>query len=231
MSKKNDENYINREISWLEFNQRVLDEAEDTTNPLLERLKFLAIVSSNLEEFFMVRVASIYDQVKADFTQPDIAGLTPKDQLHRISNITHTMMEQQYKNFHKLVVELKKQNINLLKYEELTNDQKDFAKTYFHRTVFPVLTPMVVDSSRPFPLIMNKSLNIALFLEEDNSEEPLFGTIQVPGVLDRILQLPTKSGKKSFILLEDIIKAQCITFLLDTKYLRWATIELLEMLI
>ena len=88
------------------------------------------------------------------------------------------------------------------------NDQKDFAKTYFHRTVFPVLTPMVVDSSRPFPLIMNKSLNIALFLEEDNSEEPLFGTIQVPGVLDRILQLPTKSGKKSFILLEDIIKAQ-----------------------
>lgn len=208
MSNKNDENYINREISWLEFNQRVLDEAEDTTNPLLERLKFLSIVSSNLEEFFMVRVASIYDQVKADFIEPDIAGLTPKDQLRQISKITHTMLGEQYKNYHKLIVELKKQNIYLLKYKELTSEQEDFAKTYFHRTVYPVLTPMVVDSSRPFPLIMNKTLNIALFLEGENSEELLFGTIQVPAVLNRILQLPAKSGKKSFILLEDIIKAQ-----------------------
>ncbi|MDP4143019.1 MAG: RNA degradosome polyphosphate kinase [Bacillota bacterium] len=205
MEKKDHEKFINRELGWLEFNQRVLEEAEDENNPLLERVKFTSIASSNLDEFFMVRVASLLEQVEAGFQKPDFSGLTPEEQIEKILIRTHEMVDDQYIALKELKKLLTEENINILDEKSLSASQKEYLKTYFYTTIYPVLTPMVVDSSRPFPLILNKSLNIALFLE-DNDGEAIFGTIQVPSVLGRIMELPTDSNDKYFILLEDIIK-------------------------
>lgn len=204
----NKNHYINRELSWLEFNERVLEEAYDTGNPLLERLKFASIVSSNLDEFFMVRVASLHDQMLAGFNEPDLAGLTPREQIDGISERVHTMVHDQYSCYNRsLVPALKKEKIFLVREENLTEKQRHFIESYFNKMVYPVLTPMVVDQSRPFPLILNKSLNIALLLENpEEPETPVFATIQVPSVLDRLVEVPGDEGQKCFILLEDIIK-------------------------
>ena len=201
-------NYINRELSWLEFNERVLEEAIDTNNPILERLKFASIVSSNLDEFFMVRVATLSDQVHAGFNKPDAAGLTAQEQIDRISVRAHKMVQDQYNCFNRsLVSTLRKENIFFLKPSALTEKQKEFIEAYYSRMVYPVLTPMVVDQSRPFPLILNKSLNIALLLDNKEEEgEPIFATVQVPAVLDRHMELPSVNGEQNFILLEDVIK-------------------------
>ncbi|MFZ5989550.1 MAG: RNA degradosome polyphosphate kinase [Bacillota bacterium] len=202
-------NYFNRELSWLEFNERVLDEACDSNNnPILERLKFLSIVSSNLDEFFMVRVASLFDQILAGFKEPDIAGFTPREQIDLISSRAHRMICDQYSCYNRsLIPGLKKEKIFFLKPKDLSDKQKSFIEEFYNNTVYPVLTPMVVDRSRPFPLILNKSLNIALLLEnKDESEEPIFGMVQVPSVLERLIELPAAEGEKCFILLEDVIK-------------------------
>ncbi|TYQ16203.1 UNVERIFIED_CONTAM: polyphosphate kinase [Acetivibrio alkalicellulosi] len=205
-------NYFNRELSWLEFNERVLNEAcNSNSNPIFERIKFLSIVSSNLDEFFMVRVASLFDQVLAGFKEPDIAGFTPREQISLISLRAHKMICDQYSCYNRsLIPGLKKEKIFIIKPKNLTDKQKSFIDTFYYNTVYPVLTPMVVDRSRPFPLILNKSLNIALLLEnKDEIDEPIFAMVQVPSVLDRLIELPTvheEKGEKYFILLEDIIK-------------------------
>ncbi|SMC26045.1 polyphosphate kinase [Clostridium acidisoli DSM 12555] len=201
------DNFINRELSWLEFNERVLEEASDITNPLLERLNFLSIVSSNLDEFFMVRVASLIEQVQANFEKVDFAGLSASEQVKRITIRVHQMVQKQYSVYMELNSQLKNVNIFILKPKNLNENQVEFVRTYFHKNVYPVLTPMVVDSSRPFPLIMNKSLNIALFIDGMEDEEAIFATVQVPSVLDRLIELPMDKGdEKAYILLEDIIK-------------------------
>lgn len=201
------DNFINRELSWLEFNERVLEEAGDSLNPLLERLNFLSIVSSNLDEFFMVRVASLIEQVQANFDKPDFSGLSPREQVKRITLRVHQMVKDQYECFTELNERLKEENIVILRPNELEKEQVEFIKNYFDKNVYPVLTPMVVDSSRPFPLIMNKSLNIALFVDGNESEIDIFATVQVPAVLGRIIELPTVSmSSKAYVLLEDIIK-------------------------
>ncbi|MDD3225413.1 MAG: RNA degradosome polyphosphate kinase [Clostridium sp.] len=200
-------NFINRELSWLEFNERVLEEAGDLSNPLLERLNFLAIVSSNLDEFFMVRVASLIEQIQANFEKPDFSGLTPKEQVEKITERVHEMVHLQYKIYEDLKYKSNEAGIIFLKPNDLTESQVKFVNSYFHKNVYPVLTPMVVDSSRPFPLILNKSLNIALFIDDKESEDDIFATVQVPSVLKRIIEVPNDSnGKKSYMLLEDIIK-------------------------
>ncbi|MDQ2086855.1 RNA degradosome polyphosphate kinase [Herbivorax sp. ANBcel31] len=202
-------NYFNRELSWLEFNERVLNEAcKGNSNPILERLKFLSIVSSNLDEFFMVRVASLFDQVLAGFKEPDIAGFTPREQINLISMRAHKMICDQYSCYNRSLVPcLKKEKIFLLKPKDLNEKQKDFIETFYYNTVYPVLTPMVVDRSRPFPLVLNQSLNIALLIEnKEEGDEPIFGMVQVPSVLGRIIELPGEDDEKCFILLEDIIK-------------------------
>ncbi|MFW6305790.1 MAG: RNA degradosome polyphosphate kinase [Bacillota bacterium] len=200
--------YINRELSWLEFNTRVLEEAEDESHPLLERLKFLSIASSNLDEFFMVRVAGLYDQIAAGFNQPDKSGLTPIQQVEKISTVVHKMFERQYKCFtEELMPALFDNNINLLTIDMLNQQQIDFIERYYRNNIYPVLTPMIVDNSRQFPLILNKSLNIALILvNPKNSKNTIFATIQVPSVLGRFIEIPGNSGKIDLILLEDIIK-------------------------
>lgn len=196
--------YINRELSWLEFNERVLEEAFDKTNPILERFKFLAITASNMDEFFMVRVAGLMDQEFAGRKKKDVAGLTPTEQLKKISDRTHEMVTRQYSCLNRsLVPQLKSDNIVFKAYGELTDPQKEFVKYYFNHTLFPVLTPMAIDSSRPFPLLANKSLNLMVELEGDE----VFAVVQVPSVVARLVELPdTEDGKREFILLEDIIK-------------------------
>ena len=213
--EKNDfykpEHYENREISWLKFNERILGEARDKENLLFERLKFLSITASNLDEFFMVRVASLKDMVHADYTKKDIAGLSAKEQLARINVLTHEMLEKQYSTYNRsLLPQLASNGLKVISHhEELDEEQKRFVDRYYHENVYPVLTPMAVDSSRKFPLIRNKSLNIGAILRKKNEKkaEEEFATVQVPAVLPRIIRLPDdKEGNIQVILLEQIIE-------------------------
>ena len=205
------EYYENRELSWLKFNHRVLNEARDKNIPLLERLKFVSITSSNLDEFFMVRVASLKDMVHAGYKKKDIAGMTAKEQLEAINKDTRSLVEMQYSTYTRsLVPLLHNHGIEIISaYEELSEAQGEYVDRYFEETVYPVLTPMAVDASRPFPLIRKKSLNIAARLNKkgDKKEELEFATVQVPSVLSRIVQIPSsEEGQKAFILLEQVIE-------------------------
>lgn len=199
--------FFNRELSWLEFNHRVLEEAKDNGNPLFERLKFLSIVCSNLDEFFMVRVGSLQDQVLAEFKKLDPAGLTPEEQMVKISIRTHQMIYDEYNCFNRSLKQaMKKQGVVFLKPKQLTKEQTAFVNDYYSKNVYPVLTPMVVDQSRPFPLLLNKSLNIALLIETKKGDKGnMFASVQVPSVLNRFVELPGSEGLRNFILLEDMI--------------------------
>lgn len=158
MEKYKSENFINRELSWIEFNSRVLEEAEDKSNPLFERLKFCSIVSSNLDEFFMIRVASIVEQVNASFTMAYIAGYTPLKQLYMIREKVHSMIYEQYLCFKDLMEELNKQELILVKAEELNDRQKKYISNYYYDTIFPIITPIVVVKAGHFHLYLIKVL-------------------------------------------------------------------------
>lgn len=218
MAEKKDlqsyELYTNREKSWLLFNKRVLSEARDKQLPLFERLKFLSITASNLDEFFMVRIGSLVDMVHAKYTKKDIAGLSPKEQLAMLSEETHEFAALQYSTYNRMLLPLLRQNglIFVEHHEQLTEEQGKFVDDYFIENVYPVLTPMAVDSSRPFPLIRNKTLNIgALLTKKDSKETDVeFATVQVPSVLSRIVRIPNaQKGEEevtTVILLEEIIE-------------------------
>lgn len=223
------EYYRNRELSWLSFNERVLSEARDKSIPLFERLKFLSITSSNLDEFHMIRVASLKDMVHAEYTKPDIAGMTPKEQLKAISEKTHEMVQVQYSTYNRsLLPALAHIGLNIIStHEALTPEQAAYVDEYFEENIYPVLTPMAMDSSRPFPLIRNKTLNIGALIQKKDSglsaktekkenkkeenkkgkAELEFATVQVPSVLPRFITLPAKEGEGcNVILLEEIIE-------------------------
>lgn len=196
--------YNNRELSWLDFNYRVLDEAFRKDNPILERVKFLAISASNLDEFFMVRVAGIMEQISSNYKKKDPAGLTPKQQLAKINEKTRDFLNKQYQCFKKSIKPaLNQKNIAFLEIKDLNSEQKRFTENYFNKIIFPVLTPLAVDQSRPFPLLANKSLNLAVRLSKDG--ETNFALVQVPSILPRFLELPSEDDKKYFILIENII--------------------------
>ncbi|MEH7462677.1 RNA degradosome polyphosphate kinase [Bacillus thuringiensis] len=203
--------YNNRELSWLAFNERVLQEAQDDSNPLLERLKFISIFSSNLDEFFMVRVAGLKDQVKAGFNQPENkAGLTPKKQLEKISSKAHELMQVQYDTYQNVLLPaLQEEGIEQLSFHDLTKEQREFIEEYFDEQIFPVLTPVAIDAYRPFPMLLNKSLNLAAILydERQTVEEnrTKLGIVQVPSLLERFIFLPNEDNKQKFIFLEDVI--------------------------
>ncbi|WP_459478219.1 RNA degradosome polyphosphate kinase [Clostridium saccharoperbutylacetonicum] len=201
----NYKNFFNRELSWLEFNQRVLDEAKDNTNPLLERLKFLAISSSNLDEFFMVRVGSLYSQIQAGFDEREVSGLTPGEQIEKILEKVRIMVKDQYITYEHLYDHLGVKNLRILNYNMMNEEQLKFVNEYYKNILYPVLTPMVIDSGRPFPLLSNKTLNIGVILKSNKSGQEVFATIQVPSVLDRLVPIPGENGE-NFILLEDVIK-------------------------
>lgn len=203
--------YNNRELSWLAFNERVLEEALDESNPLGERLKFLAIFSSNLDEFFMVRVAGLKDQVKAGFNKPENkSGLTPKKQLSAISKKNHQIVNLQYATYReKLLPLLKKENIYFRKMSELNVEQLQYLERFFDEQIFPALTPMAIDAYRPFPMLANKSLNLAITLtdtlEEEERNREKFAIVQVPAVLERFIKLPLEGQSQSYVMLEDVI--------------------------
>lgn len=202
------ENFINRELSWLQFNTRILGEARDKTTPLFERLKFLSITASNLDEFFMVRVASLKDQINAGYKKKDIAGMTSEEQIQAIYAKTHEFVEAQYSTYGRMLLPLLEQNGLKIagSYKELTEEQKAYADVYFQKDVYPVLTPVAVDSSRPFPLVRNKSLNIAALVKNKKGEGELeFAMVQVPAGIPRIIELPDEEGK-TIIFLEEIIR-------------------------
>lgn len=203
--------YTNRELSWLQFNNRILSEARDKSIPLFERLKFLSITASNLDEFFMVRVASLKDMVNAEYEKPDIAGMTPTEQLKALDEEIHQLVNQQYSTYNRSLLPLLQQNgLHVIKqHEKLTKEEATYVDKYFEDNVYPVLTPMAVDSSRPFPLIRNKSLNIAALVQKKDEEEEIeFATVQVPSVLSRIVLLPKDEEEQlqKVILLEEIIE-------------------------
>ncbi len=210
------ENFDNRELSWLKFERRVLNEALDETLPILERLKFVSITSSNLDEFFMVRVASLKDMEHAGYTKRDIAGLTPTEQLAAINEKTRELVDFQYSTYSKKLMPIlnEKGIVVYEEYEDLNKEQILYIDKFFMDQVYPVLTPMAHDASRPFPLIRNKTLNIAALLEKKGKsvaigqmdEDVEFATVQVPSVLPRFIQVPSKDGKECFILLEQVIE-------------------------
>ena len=226
---KNPEYYINRELSWIEFDRRCLSEARNKENPLFERLKFLSITASNLDEFFQVRVASLQDMVQAGYKKKDFAGFTATGQLSAVLSGCHTFMQQQYWTLNRQIIpDLEEQGLFMVRdLDTLSKGELRFVEEYFSTNVFPVLTPMAVDSSRPFPLIANKSLNIGALLTRKETSTPgilaprkkpkkegkaakvkyEFATVQVPGVLPRILILPgTEGSPKRLVLLEDVIR-------------------------
>jgi polyphosphate kinase len=216
LNKQNNGHYLNRELSWLSFNERVLEEAVDPNNPLLEKLKFVAITSSNLDEFFMIRVAGLRHQKENGITRRDIANMTPAEQLTEIAETAQKLVARQYRYLAKIMEALEKEGLYFLKPEELAENQKSWLRDYFEREIFPVVTPMAVDSSHPFPFLASKSLNLAMLLErlerpadEDNDIDVKTAIVPVPSVLPRIISLPQnpeKPGHHDFVLLEDVIR-------------------------
>ena len=217
------ERFTNRELSWLALNKRVLSEAKDNHLPLMERLKFLSITASNLDEFFMVRVASLKDQVNAGYTKKDIAGMTSKEQIDAILKETHKFTTAQYNTYNRsFLPSLKKNGLKIVtEFEKLTEEQADYVDNYFQKEVFPVLTPMAVDSSRPFPLIRNRSLNIGALLMDKKKKGTIdFATVQVPSVLPRVVTIPTDGDNcTTVILLEQIIEKNIQKLFLNYKVL------------
>ena len=217
------ERFTNRELSWLAFNKRVLSEAKDNHLPLMERLKFLSITASNLDEFFMVRVASQKDQVNAGYTKKDIAGMTSKEQIDAILKETHKFTTAQYNTYNRsFLPSLKKNGLKIVtEFEKLTEEQADYVDNYFQKEVFPVLTPMAVDSSRPFPLIRNRSLNIGALLMDKKKKGTIdFATVQVPSVLPRVVTIPTDGDNcTTVILLEQIIEKNIQKLFLNYRVL------------
>ena len=200
--------YVNRELSWLEFNERVLEEAKDPGNPLLERLKFLCIVASNLDEFFEVRVAGLRQQRQSNVSAPGPDGLTPSEQLAAISARVRKMVDDQYRLWNEeLVPSLEQNQIFFLPYDELTKEEKQYYTKYFEKSVYPVLTPLAVDPVHPFPQLLNKSLNVAVELEGEELNTNL-AVVQVPRILPRLL--PYKAGERGiyrYIFIGNLIQA------------------------
>lgn len=214
MSSKNDKKiknnkqeasfpYINRELSWLDFNARVLQEAYRKENPVLERLKFLAITASNMDEFYMVRVATVREQIRLGYKIVDASGITVSEQYTQIMRKCHDFSEKQYTCLIRSIIPvLRKYGIYILKTDALDEEQLAYVDNYFDEVLFPILTPMAVDASRPFPFLANRSLNIACRLKKDG--ESRFAVVQVPSIVPRLMEIPCREGK-AFIFLEDVI--------------------------
>lgn len=209
--------YLNRELSWVAFNNRVLEEAMDPNNPLLEKLKFLAITSSNLDEFFMIRVAGLKHLMENGVEKRDNANMTPAEQLEGISDACHSLVARQYESLKEIMKALEEKGLYFIRPEDASDNQKTWLKNYFDREVFPVVTPMAVDSSHPFPFLASKSLNLAFLLEKNEmpaeaAEDDIdvkTAVVPVPSVLPRIVALPQNPDapeRKDFVLLEDVIR-------------------------
>src|SRR5438067_4847020 len=205
------ENFINRELSWLAFNRRVLEEAEDPTQPLIERVKFLTIFSSNLDEFFEIRVAGIKQQIESVSSDTGPDEMSPTEVFDAIQKTVHELVRAQYALWNNEIVPLLAQNnIRIHDIATLPPERQEWAHRYFLNEVFPVLTPLAVDASHPFPQVVNKSHNIIVRARKPNVEEPLYAIVQVPRVVPRLIALPRAKGDNEpwdYIYLAELIKA------------------------
>ncbi|HXY60853.1 MAG TPA: polyphosphate kinase 1, partial [Chthoniobacterales bacterium] len=201
-------NFINRELSWLEFNRRVLEEAQDPTQPLIERVKFLAIFSSNLDEFFEIRVAGIKQQIESETSDVGPDGLSPTDTFNQIQRLAHELVAAQYELFNReLLPELEKNRIRIRKVSDLGTRRAAWAQKYFQEEVFPMLTPLAVDASHPFPDLLNKSHNLLVRAKTKRRGEPLFAIVQVPRVIPRLILMPRGPDEPwDYIYLASLIK-------------------------
>ncbi|HEY3668970.1 MAG TPA: polyphosphate kinase 1 [Polyangiaceae bacterium] len=199
--------FINRELSWLEFNARVLNEANDEKVPLYERLKFLAIYAQNLDEFFMVRVAGLQAQISGEVEEVPPDGLTPDQQLAAISQRVHELTAEQYRIWnHGLRKELRAAGVALVSPDELSPKDQVALDQHFQRDIFPVLTPIAIDPVHPFPHVRNKSINVGVIFEKRaHTTEPAFGLVQVPTMLPRMIRVPVEGTRRAFVALEDLI--------------------------
>ena len=218
--KKEPELFLNRELSWLEFNARVLEEAMDPTTPLLDRLKFAIIVQSNLDEFFMVRVAALKHAIEEGDANPDAAGLRPRQQLLVVSERAHEMVERLGRTLtEEILPPLTEQGIRFVAYKDLEEPQRAFLGRYFTAEVLPALTPLAIDVSRPFPQLANLSLNLAILLAPPEGEEqPRLAVVQVPAGLRRLVR-PLGGDGNTYVLLEEIIRAEMATLFPGQKVL------------
>lgn len=207
--------YVNREISLLAFQRRVLEEAQDDTNPLLERVKFLSILGSNLDEFFMVRVAGLKQQLDAGIQETGPDGLNPAQQLEAIRAYVEDLVRDAHATLRELAATLAGEGIRLVAYADLTPGQKEMADAYFQETVYPVLTPLAFDPGRPFPHISNLSLNLSILIRDGDGEQR-FARIKVPDSLPQLVAVDRPTGKKNgkphtFVWLEEVIQANLPT--------------------
>jgi len=207
--RREPELFLNRELSWLAFNQRVLEEATDAANPVMERLKFATIVASNLDEFFMVRVAALRHRVAEGDLTRDLAGLTSLQQLEQVAVRAHEMAERLYATFtDEILSALAQQGLRIQPFAELEDAERAALSRYFHTEVMPALTPLAADESHPFPMLAGLSLNLALLLEPSAGEEqPRLALVQVPARLPRLVHVPGASGTR-FVLLESVVRAE-----------------------
>ena len=214
MNLNSTELYLNKQISWLNFNKRVLEEAADPETPLLERLNYTAITASNLDEFFMVRVARIKEQIESGYSQKDKSGCRPRELFNGVSKFIHQLYSSMYNYLEQIMEEMKKEDIVFKEYDELSIKQHDYIKRYFEEMILPVLTPVAIDPSHPFPLISNKSLNLGVLIEKSSDksifsnieDEKIFSVVEVPSNLDRFIKIPASDSENHYILLEKVIK-------------------------
>ena len=223
-SPRNPAHFVNRELSWLAFDERVLEEAEDATNPLLERVKFAAIVTSNLDEFFMVRVASLHHTLAEGDLTPDLAGLTPVEQLKAISERTHELVDRVYALVaRELMPALSAAGITIVAWSAIDTTRQTSLTSFFREHVLPVLTPLAVDSSRPFPLLSSLSLNLVLRLAAPVPDEHRLAVVQTPAGLQRLVRV---GDGDTFILLEDLISAHIQELFPGQRIAECATLRL-----
>jgi polyphosphate kinase len=203
--KESVSNYRDRELTWLDFDTRVLELSEDPTIPLLERVRFLAIFSSNLDEFFMVRVASIKSKIDRGITSPNSAGYTPKELLKIVLNRTQELVNIQADRFkNQIIPELRQHGIEFAKISELSDEEREHLKKYYNERIFPVLTPLVVDPSHPFPYISGLSLNVGINIESSEDQDISFARVKVPSNLPRFIRT-SDTSKFRFVLIDELI--------------------------
>jgi polyphosphate kinase len=197
-----------RDFSWMQFNRRVLEEAEDAANPVLERVKFLAITGSNLDEYVEIRQAGLMQRIEDGYSEPGYDGLRPDESLTQLTDEIHSFVETQYRCWNEhLLPELRKQGVRLLEWDELSEEARAFAQSYFQREVDPLLTPIAIDPAHPFPRVLNKALCLALLLrrKRKSSGPQILGVVTVPRALSRFIRLPATDGAYDYLLLQDLI--------------------------
>ena len=207
--RKSPARFVNREVSWLQFNMRVLEEAGNASHPLLERLRFVSISANNLDEFYMVRVAGIKGQIRAGLSKQSADGLTPSEQLEEIATLAQHLQLEQQDHWKDLREELFEQNVVIHEADDLTQEQIAYLQKLFREEIFPVLTPIAVDPAHPFPFIPNLGLALAFELKRPNSDQPLTALVRIPGNLDRFINLPTSlvsEGRTEVVTIDTLVK-------------------------